>query len=67
MVKYVKIPILYKDKLFKNNEAKIGKRYEQIKNILRGWEVLKQKKKEITMIYIFIQMNNPKTVNTTLI
>ena len=64
MVKYVKIPFLYKDKLFKNNEAKIGKRYEQIKNILRGWEVLKQKK-EITMIYIFIQMNNPKTVNTT--
>lgn len=63
MVKYVKIPFLYKDKLFKNNEAKIGKRYEQIKNILRGWEVLKQKK-EITMIYIFIQMNNPKTVNT---
>ena len=63
MVKYVKIPFLYKDKLFKNNEAKIGKRYEQIKNILRGWEVLKQKK-EITIIYIFIQMNNPKTVNT---
>ena len=63
MVKYVKIPFLYKDKLFKNNDAKIGKRYEQIKNILRGWEVLKQKK-EITMIYIFIQMNNPKTVNT---
>ena len=63
MVKYVKMPFLYKDKLFKNNEAKIGKRYEQIKNILRGWEVLKQKK-EITMIYIFIQMNNPKTVNT---
>ena len=63
MVKYVKMPFLYKDKLFKNNEAKIGKGYEQIKNILRGWEVLKQKK-EITMIYIFIQMNNPKTVNT---